>query len=189
MKRYTRSHTLISPSLKITSKINLLKAKITNKKETDDTKIGNRIKTLINFNLNNNNQNPFRSGKKLFSGLNMTHPDYLAEYKTEKQKSDEQYEKNISNIAELLTSKFSRNDTREEMSLVYALKHREKRGFDIEKNGVQRIESGQRFVTDIELKFLSNVLAADVEYLLEHDDLSPSPDKEPETEQLRMDIE
>ena len=134
MKRYTRSHTLISPSLKITSKINLLKAKITHKKETDDTKIGNRIKTLINFNLNNNNQNPFRSGKKLFSGLNMTHPDYLAEYKTEKQKSDEQYEKNISNIAELLTSKFSRNDTREEMSLVYALKHREKRGFDIEKN-------------------------------------------------------
>jgi len=56
-------------------------------------------------------------------------------------------------------------------------------GFDIEKNGVQRIESGQRFVTDIELKFLSNVLAADVEYLLEHDDLGPSPDKELETEQ------
>ena len=42
-------------------------------------------------------------------------------------------------------------------------------GFDIEKNGVQRIESGQRFVTDIELGYLSNVLAVDVDELLEHD--------------------
>ena len=41
-------------------------------------------------------------------------------------------------------------------------------GFDIEKNGVQRIESGQRFVTDIELGYLSNVLAVDVDELLEH---------------------
>ena len=40
-------------------------------------------------------------------------------------------------------------------------------GFDIEKNGVQRIESGQRFVTDIELKFLSKVLDTDVVLLLE----------------------
>ena len=39
-------------------------------------------------------------------------------------------------------------------------------GFDIEKNGVQRIESGQRFVTDIELGYISNVLAVDVDVLL-----------------------
>lgn len=53
-------------------------------------------------------------------------------------------------------------------------------GFDIEKNGVQRIESGQRFVTDIELGFLSNVLAVDVELLLEHDDPQVSRDNQEE---------
>ena len=31
-------------------------------------------------------------------------------------------------------------------------------GLDIDKNAVQRMESGQRFITDIELKFLSKVL-------------------------------
>lgn len=53
-------------------------------------------------------------------------------------------------------------------------------GFDIEKNGVQRIESGQRFVTDIELGFLSNVLAVDVDLLLEHDSAEVSLDSQPE---------
>lgn len=32
------------------------------------------------------------------------------------------------------------------------------RGIDVDKNAVQRIESGQRFVTDIELKALAQVL-------------------------------
>ena len=31
-------------------------------------------------------------------------------------------------------------------------------GLDIDKNAIQRIESGLRFVTDIELKYLSKVL-------------------------------
>ena len=31
-------------------------------------------------------------------------------------------------------------------------------GLDVDKNAVQRMESGQRFITDIELKFLSKVL-------------------------------
>ena len=31
-------------------------------------------------------------------------------------------------------------------------------GLDVDKNAVQRMESGQRFITDIELKFLSQVL-------------------------------
>lgn len=31
-------------------------------------------------------------------------------------------------------------------------------GFDIGKNGAQRIKSGERFVTDIELEYLSDVL-------------------------------
>lgn len=39
-------------------------------------------------------------------------------------------------------------------------------GLDIDKNAVQRIESGKRFVTDIELKALSNVLNFGIDDLL-----------------------
>lgn len=31
-------------------------------------------------------------------------------------------------------------------------------GLDVDKNAIQRIESGKRFVTDIELKVIANVL-------------------------------
>lgn len=40
-------------------------------------------------------------------------------------------------------------------------------GLDIDKNGIQRIESGQRFVTDIELKKLSQVLRVSYQELLD----------------------
>jgi len=39
-------------------------------------------------------------------------------------------------------------------------------GLDIDKNAIQRIESGQRFVTDIELKAIAHVLSVSVEELL-----------------------
>ena len=39
-------------------------------------------------------------------------------------------------------------------------------GLDIDKNAVQRIESGKRFVTDIELKALSGVLNLSIDDLL-----------------------
>lgn len=39
-------------------------------------------------------------------------------------------------------------------------------GIDIDKNAIQRIESGKRFVTDIELKALSNVLNLNIDDLL-----------------------
>lgn len=39
-------------------------------------------------------------------------------------------------------------------------------GLSIDKNGVQRIESGQRFVTDIELSFFARVLKTTVNDLL-----------------------
>lgn len=64
-------------------------------------------------------------------------------------------------------------------------------GFDIEKNGVQRIESGQRFVTDIELGFLSKVLQVDVELLLEHDGAEASvdnPSNEKSGKDLALDV-
>lgn len=39
-------------------------------------------------------------------------------------------------------------------------------GIDVDKNAIQRIESGERFVTDIELKVLAEVLNVNVEELL-----------------------
>ena len=40
-------------------------------------------------------------------------------------------------------------------------------GLDIDKNAIQRIEAGKRFVTDIELKVLSKVLELSVDELIE----------------------
>ncbi len=40
-------------------------------------------------------------------------------------------------------------------------------GLDIDKNAIQRIESGKRFVTDIELKVMAAVLEITVDALLE----------------------
>lgn len=40
-------------------------------------------------------------------------------------------------------------------------------GIDLDKNAIQRIESGQRFVTDIELLALSKVLSVTLDDLLD----------------------
>ena len=42
-------------------------------------------------------------------------------------------------------------------------------GLDIDKNAVQRIESGQRFVTDIELISLAKVFSVTIDDLLNRD--------------------
>ncbi len=42
-------------------------------------------------------------------------------------------------------------------------------GLDVDKNAVQRIESGQRFVTDIELAALAQVLGVSPLRLLDYD--------------------
>lgn len=39
-------------------------------------------------------------------------------------------------------------------------------GLDVDKNAIQRIESGQRFVTDVELKVLAQVLGTTADELL-----------------------
>lgn len=43
-------------------------------------------------------------------------------------------------------------------------------GLDVDKNAIQRIESGQRFVTDIELKSISKVLNVSYDELLDDED-------------------
>lgn len=42
-------------------------------------------------------------------------------------------------------------------------------GLDLDKNAIQRIESGQRFVTDIELKGIAKVLKVEYQILLGED--------------------
>ena len=41
-------------------------------------------------------------------------------------------------------------------------------GLDIDKNAIQRIEAGKRFVTDIELTYIAKVLNISYERLLEN---------------------
>ncbi len=44
-------------------------------------------------------------------------------------------------------------------------------GLDIDKNAIQRIECGKRFVTDIELVVIADVLNTSVDELLERNEL------------------
>ena len=41
-------------------------------------------------------------------------------------------------------------------------------GIDLDKNAIQRIESGQRFVTDIELRAFAKILQVTTDFLLEN---------------------
>lgn len=43
-------------------------------------------------------------------------------------------------------------------------------GIELDKNAIQRIESRQRFVTDIELKVFANVLGVSFDVLLDTND-------------------
>lgn len=43
-------------------------------------------------------------------------------------------------------------------------------GLDLDKNAIQRIESGARFVTDIELKIIAQVLQVSCDTLLDTND-------------------
>ena len=47
-----------------------------------------------------------------------------------------------------------------------AKKTSQMKGLDVDKNAIQRIESGERFVTDIELKMMASVLDVSVDALL-----------------------
>ncbi len=49
------------------------------------------------------------------------------------------------------------------------------KGLDVDKNAVQRIEVGKRFVTDIELVYLADVLGATYDDLLGHAEINTTP--------------
>lgn len=65
--------------------------------------------------------------------------------------------KNIAQIRKFLTPKVSQRALAEKMQLY---------GVDIDKNAIQRIESGERFVTDIEILAFSKVLNTSLDELL-----------------------
>ncbi len=48
-------------------------------------------------------------------------------------------------------------------------------GLDVDKNAIQRIEAGKRFVTDIELVYLSKVLKVTFDSLLNQEELRTKP--------------
>ena len=55
-------------------------------------------------------------------------------------------------------TKFSQRALADKMQLI---------GIDVDKNAIQRIECGKRFVTDIELKALAEIFSVSVDYLIE----------------------
>ena len=66
--------------------------------------------------------------------------------------------KNIERIRKSLKEKTSQRKLAEMLQMS---------GLDVEKNAIQRIESGSRFVTDIELKIIAEVLGVTCDELLE----------------------
>lgn len=67
------------------------------------------------------------------------------------------------NISGLHIAQLRKNSGRSQRQLADAL---QLEGLDIDKNAVQRIEAGKRFVTDIELVFFAKVLKVPVEELV-----------------------
>ena len=65
--------------------------------------------------------------------------------------------KNIYYLRKKATPKMSQRSLAEKLQLI---------GIDVDKNAIQRIESGQRFVTDIELLALSNLFNVSCDELL-----------------------
>ena len=66
--------------------------------------------------------------------------------------------RNIKRCREALPEKTSQRKLADQLQMA---------GLDIDKNAVQRIESGKRFVPDIELKVIAQVLAVSYETLLD----------------------
>ena len=71
-------------------------------------------------------------------------------------------EKNIARIRKEIMPKLSQRALADRLQLY---------GIDVDKNAIQRIECGKRFVTDIELVAIAEVLDVSVTDLLENQDL------------------
>ena len=66
--------------------------------------------------------------------------------------------KNIKKLRLAMEPKTSQRALADQMQLI---------GMDLDKNAIQRVESGQRFVTDIELKAFARIFKTTTDALLE----------------------
>ncbi|RPF47439.1 helix-turn-helix protein [Hydrogenoanaerobacterium saccharovorans] len=64
--------------------------------------------------------------------------------------------KNVARIRKSLNPKVSQRMLADQLQI---------QGLDVDKNAIQRIENGERFVTDIELVALANILNVSLELL------------------------
>ena len=78
-------------------------------------------------------------------------------FKNKRKSSNNLCGKNVKNIRLSKYDKLSQRGLSDMLQL---------EGLDLDKNAIQRIESGQRFVTDIELKTISDVLGVSLDELL-----------------------
>lgn len=67
------------------------------------------------------------------------------------------------NVCGMVIAKYRKSMGKSQRELADAL---QLMGLDIDKNAIQRIEAGKRFVTDIELVYLSKILKVSYEELL-----------------------
>lgn len=81
-------------------------------------------------------------------------------FKNKNQSSNNLCGKNVKKYRLANTTRMSQRALADQLQLA---------GIDLDKNAIQRIESGQRFVTDIELLALANVLNISLEELLHAD--------------------
>ena len=122
-KNSNRSHSIFSLKVKFDPKINLLREKLNNKNEFNNKKRISETK-YDKIDLNNYNKRASVSSKRMTSQLNnLVRMEHFSEKRIQKYQMEEKYEENIRNLAELLTSKNTKNDWREETVLLFILKN------------------------------------------------------------------
>ena len=122
-KNSNRSHSIFSLKVKFDPKINLLREKLNNKNEFNNKKRISETK-YDKIDLNNYNKRASVSSKRMTSQLNnLVRMEHFSEKRIQKYQMEEKYEENIRNLAELLTSKNTKNDWREETVLLFLLKN------------------------------------------------------------------
>ena len=127
MRKYNKSHSIISVMINFGSKLNLLRQKLNNKKESSDKKRASETK-YDKIDTNIFNRRVSFSTKRLTSQFNnLIHLENFSDKRISKYQAEEKYEENIRNLADLLTSKNPKNDSREETTLLFLLKNNQKK--------------------------------------------------------------
>ena len=132
MKKFLRSQTLFSHNLNDNSKMNLIKNDATDRKSFINIRRKSQIKKSNDFfGINSKNK------KKMSSvGSNLIRVDYLSEKNFQIHKKEQEYEKCIKNLGDLLKSKNDKNVSKDENLLFYLIKTKNKKG---NMNGMNKL--------------------------------------------------